>query len=160
MKGGLYAGFGTYNRYKTTYVEGKETPQIVYELTSRDDGTGNTVYNLNFEKSNATFTGYPDWMIKGKYKDIFKAAFKVTSSSSKTLIDEIINKLFDGGIAGVKRRQLEVTDMAKNTFVSIKILEGGSEIHSVSFEKGSTDVKFEEFLTSLGDEIMPKPSNL
>ena len=160
MKGGLYTDFGTYNRYNTKYVEGKETPQIVYELTSRDDGTGNTVYNLNFKKSNATFTGIPDLAIKFKYKNIFKTAFKVTSSSSKKLIDEMIEKLFEGGIPGVKTRQLEITDMAENTFVSIKILEGESEIHSVSLEKGSTDVKFKDFLTSLGDEIMPIPSNL
>ena len=149
MKGGVYEGVGEYYRYK-------ELPQVVYELTSKDDGTGNIIYKLNFKNSTAKFTGIPDWAIKSKYKDIFKAAFKVTSNSSKVLIDDIIDKLFNNGIAGVKTRQLEITDMAENTFVTIKLFENESEIHSVSVEKGSTNVKFEEFLKSLGDEIMPK----
>lgn len=157
MKGGVYEGPGnqvignkTYNR-----MDGKN---VLYELTTYSDGNGKITYTLDFTKSTADFRWTPDPIIKYKYKDIFKTAFKVTSSASKDAIDRIIDNLFHGGLASVKNRQLEITDKVGNIVGTIKLIENGKEIDSVNFEKGSGDVKFEDFLKSLKDEIMPAPA--
>jgi hypothetical protein len=150
VKGGAYQGVGkTYNRFKDG------TDQILYKLISEQDDEY-IKYTLDFTASTATFTGIPDILIKKKYKSVFKSAFNVTQQNSIAIIDELIEKLFIGGIAGVKQRKIVLTDQ-KDGNVNIKLLQGDNEQFNSVIARGPIyNDMFEGFLMGLGDEIMPE----
>lgn len=150
MKGGAYQGVGkTYNRFKDG------TDQILYKLNSKQYGEF-IIYTLDFTDSNATFPGIPDFLIKKKYKSVFKSAFNVTQQDSIAIIDELIEKLFNGGIAGVKQRKIVLRDNNDGT-VNIILLQGDQEQFNRLITRGPIyKDMFEGFLMGLGDEIMPE----
>lgn len=157
MKGGVYNDVGTYYRFK-------ELPQVLYELTSEKDINGNMTYTLKFNKSNIVSIKkfgitVPDSLIIKTYKDTFIKAFDVRDDNSKTNIEELMNKLFAGGIEGAKTRKLVISEKNGEKFVTIQLVEndGTTLLHKL-VDKSDTNIKFPDFLKSLGDMIMPAPA--
>ena len=158
MKGGVYTDVGTYNR-----LQEMSSNKILYQLTSEQDQQGNMKYTLDFTKSNIDSIkkfGIKvfDWMIIKTYKDSFIKAFDVRDNNSKTNIEELMNKLFAGGIEGAKTRKLVITEKNGEKFVTIQLVENdGTTLHKL-VDKSDTNIKFPDFLKSLGDMIMPAPA--
>lgn len=156
MKGGAYNDVGTYYRFK-------ELPEVLYELTSEKDTDGNMTYTLKFNKSNIVSIKkfgitVPDSLIIKTYKDTFIKAFDVRDDISKTNIEELMNKLFAGGVEGAKTRKLVITEKNNEKFVTIQLVENdGTTLHKL-VDKSDTNIKFPDFLKSLGDMIMPAPA--
>jgi hypothetical protein len=156
MKGGVYDGDGTYYRLK-------ELPQVLYELTSEKDINGNMTFTLNFNKSNTVSIKkfgitVPDSLIIKTYKDAFIKAFDVRDDNSKTNIEQLMNKLFAGGIEGAKTRKLVISEKNGEKIVTIQLVENdGSTLHKL-VDKSDANIKFPDFLKSLGDMIMPAPA--
>ena len=143
MVGGKFTGEQkTYVR-KTGMLTGNK---VLYDLTYSKTGDNN-VYTLDFTTSNIGEV-ISRFSTPAKYSEILKKAFSVIDGSTDAKnIDEIIQKLFEGGIENVKKRRLTITIPSH---INLTLNEDTNQLHSTEI---SDSDQFGTFLRTLGDDI-------
>ena len=143
MVGGDFTGEQkTYVR-KTGIMSGNK---VLYDLTYSKTENDN-VYTLDFTTSNIGSV-ISKFSTPEKYSEILKKAFSVINGSNDAKnIDEIIQKLFEGGIDSVKKRRLTITIPRH---IKLTLNEDTNELSSTEI---SDSDQFGTFLRTLGGDI-------
>lgn len=110
------------------------------EIQPGDHVAGNVVYSLDYFASETTYTRYKDGSRSGDHKN---GNYYLIPAAS--------------GFAGLKCRQVDVSDMNKLTDETFAMLEGGAEPTTQIFLQGEVEVMesdlvkyFNEYLTDMG----------
>ena len=149
---------GGYEEGITRYIRRGPLRSTLYELyIEKDDDS--TTYTLDF--SNAGMITTFGMNIKDinkiidKYTNTLIDAFEIADNDYKKVIKNIITKLFEGGVAGAKKRTLMITEFKQNANIKLNVKENDAVILEGSFVKPAEEPKFENFLRSLGNDLVP-----
>lgn len=149
---------GAYQEDKLNYVRKGPLGSTLYELSIEKD-LESTTYTLDFSKAGSIISGVMRFTkndsIIDKYTTTFINAFDIQDGPGKEFIKEIITKLFDGGVAGAKKRTLMITEFKQNQNIKLNLKENDAVILEGSVVKPTDEPKFEKFLISLKDDLMP-----
>ena len=145
---------GKYDVTKSEHNRIKDGRRL-YQLSTTTDGP-NKVYTLDFSKVGGVaskFLKFANFIIPGDtlvntYSDAFIKAYNI-KDDQKEKVTKIITSLFATGVDGAKEKKLIITEKPDNTVdIELVLVNGGKDtIESTS--------KFEDYLNSLGDGIMP-----
>ncbi len=152
VKGGAYD-------LKNTVFTRRESGQALYKLVTSNEA-GNKVFELDFSVVDPAayvkmrlFT-QNSTLIK-TYTDALAGAY-CADIMSTAQISSIIERLFQGGVAGAKKLKLKITEMSENELVKFDLIQ--IENNEVLMSKSITRTlpTFDNFLYRLGEKIMPE----
>lgn len=150
LKGGLYNDNPGKFLRKSGFLSGNKT---LYELEHSQDNN-NDIYTLDFTKSDVgKFLGM--FMTANKFSKVLIDGLNTSDVNDKQNITDIINKLFENGIDGVKTRKLKITESKDaDTVVDITLFDADN-LEIMKIDVKGAQRKMGEFFKTLKDDIIP-----
>lgn len=151
MKGGIYSAPSQENN-EVSFI--RRMPKIaggidLYKLTSKFNDDGSITHILDFSHYKGNFV-ISKFITADRYKEILKKDLIVRDTSQQEAIDRLIDQLFDGGIPGIMKRKLVITEFLVPA-TKIHILENNEpKGNEISIDTGK---RFVDYLLSKNDEV-------
>jgi len=148
---------GAYNLENNVFTR-RESGQALYKLVTSNE-SGNKVFELDFSVvdllAQAKMWATKNSTLAKTYTDVLAGAY-CADIMSTAQISSIIERLFQGGVAGAKKLKLKITEMSENEFVKFDLIQ--IENNEVLMSKTITRTlpTFDNFLYRLGEKIMPE----